>query len=81
MAHSIYSEHNHRGPLNSINFITSHDGFTLTDLVSEQKHNEANGEQNRDGHSANYSFNCGFEGFTDDAKITTLRLSSKKTCY
>lgn len=72
-------DHNHRGPLNSINFITSHDGFTLTDLVSyEQKHNEANGEHNRDGHSANYSFNCGFEGFTDDAKITALRLQQQK---
>ncbi|MBB1416592.1 glycogen debranching protein GlgX [Pseudoalteromonas sp. SG44-1] len=72
-------DHNHRGPLNSINFITSHDGFTLTDLVSyEQKHNEANGEQNRDGHSANYSFNCGVEGFTDDLKVTSMRLQQQK---
>lgn len=72
-------EHSGRGPLNSINFITSHDGFTLADLVSyEHKHNEANGEQNKDGHSANYSFNCGVEGFTSDAKISNLRLQQQK---
>lgn len=72
-------EHNLRGPLNSINFITSHDGFTLADLVSyEEKHNEANAEQNRDGHSANYSFNCGVEGFTSDEPIKALRLTQQK---
>ena len=72
-------EHSHRGPLNSINFITSHDGFTLADLVSyEHKHNEANGEQNRDGHSANHSFNCGAEGFSNDEKIAALRLQQQK---
>ncbi|KTF16763.1 glycogen debranching protein GlgX [Pseudoalteromonas sp. H105] len=72
-------DHNLRGPLNSINFITSHDGFTLADSVSyEEKHNEANGEQNRDGHSANYSFNCGIEGFSNDPEITTLRLQQQK---
>ncbi|MCP4057390.1 MAG: glycogen debranching enzyme GlgX, partial [Pseudoalteromonas sp.] len=72
-------EHSQRGPLNSINFITSHDGFTLADLVSyEHKHNEANGEQNRDGHSANHSTNCGVEGFTNDAKIIALRLQQQK---
>ncbi|MCQ8878418.1 glycogen debranching protein GlgX [Pseudoalteromonas shioyasakiensis] len=72
-------EHNLRGPLNSINFITSHDGFTLADSVSyKEKHNEANGEHNRDGHSANYSFNCGVEGFSDDTKITALRLQQQK---
>lgn len=72
-------EHSQRGPLNSINFITSHDGFTLADLVSyEHKHNEANGEQNRDGHSANHSFNCGVEGFTSDSKINALRLQQQK---
>lgn len=72
-------EHNLRGPLNSINFITSHDGFTLADLVSyEQKHNEANGEQNRDGHSANHSFNCGVEGYTSDQAISKLRLQQQK---
>jgi glycogen operon protein len=69
----------HRGPLNSVNFITSHDGFTLADLVSyEDKHNEANGEDNRDGHSGNYSFNCGVEGFTTDTKISALRIQQQK---
>jgi glycogen operon protein len=72
-------EHNLRGPLNSINFITSHDGFTLADLVSyENKHNEANGEQNRDGHSDNHSFNCGVEGFTNDPQVSKLRLQQQK---
>ena len=52
-----------RGPLHSINFITCHDGFTLHDLVSyNHKHNEANGEANRDGNDANMSWNCGVEG-------------------
>ncbi|WP_404343891.1 glycogen debranching protein GlgX [Pseudoalteromonas mariniglutinosa] len=72
-------EHNLRGPLNSVNFITSHDGFTLTDLVSyEHKHNEANGEHNRDGHSANYSFNCGVEGYSQDIDISRIRLQQQK---
>jgi glycogen operon protein len=63
-----------RGPLHSINFITCHDGFTLNDLVSyDQKHNEANGEANRDGSDANFSWNCGFEGPTSDAAILALR--------
>ena len=56
-----------RGPLHSINFICCHDGFTLYDLVSyNHKHNEANGEGNRDGNDANWSWNCGAEGPTDD---------------
>lgn len=72
-------EHNVRGPLNSINFLTSHDGFTLADWVSfEHKHNEANGEGNRDGHSENYSFNCGIEGFTCDQAINAKRLKMQK---
>ena len=72
-------EHSNRGPLNSINFITSHDGFTLADLVSyEQKYNQANGENNQDGHSANYSFNCGVEGFSSDPEIMSLRLQQQK---
>ena len=63
-----------REPNRSINFITCHDGFTLNDLVSyNQKHNEANGENNRDGTDANYSWNCGVEGPTDDPKIEALR--------
>jgi isoamylase len=63
-----------RLPINSINFITCHDGFTLYDLVSyNYKHNEANGEGNRDGIDENFSWNCGVEGETDDPEIQTLR--------
>jgi isoamylase len=63
-----------RGPANSVNFITAHDGFTMHDLVSyNQKHNEANGEGNRDGVDDNLSWNCGWEGPTDDAGINALR--------
>ena len=63
-----------RGPRHSINFITCHDGFTLWDLVSyNQKHNEANGEGNRDGSDANYSWNCGVEGDTTNPAILGLR--------
>jgi len=64
-----------RLPGNSINFVTCHDGFTLRDLVScEHKHNEANGEENRDGSDDNASWNCGAEGETDDPAIRRLRL-------
>ncbi len=64
----------HRLPINSINFVTCHDGFTLLDLFSyERKHNEANGENNRDGHNENLSSNCGVEGDTRNAKILALR--------
>ncbi len=63
-----------RGPLHSINFITCHDGFTLNDLVSfNEKHNEANGEGNRDGLNENFSWNCGVEGRTDDPEVLRLR--------
>jgi glycogen operon protein len=63
-----------RRPWASINFVTAHDGFTLTDLVSySHKHNEANREANRDGHDANYSSNNGMEGPTDDPGIRGLR--------
>ncbi|WP_411086283.1 glycogen debranching protein GlgX [Streptomyces sp. 061-3] len=63
-----------RRPYASVNFITAHDGFTLRDLVShEQKHNEANGEGNRDGTSDNRAWNCGAEGETDDPGINALR--------
>jgi isoamylase len=63
-----------RKPWASVNFITAHDGYTLADTVSfEHKHNEANGEDNRDGHSHNRSFNCGVEGPTDDLAVLTLR--------
>ncbi|WP_117000560.1 glycogen debranching protein GlgX [Desertimonas flava] len=63
-----------RRPTASINFVTAHDGFTLTDLVSyNDKHNDANGEGNRDGESHNRSWNCGVEGPTDDPDVTALR--------
>jgi glycogen operon protein len=63
-----------RDPIRSINFITAHDGFTLNDLVSyNDKHNEANGEDNRDGNNQNDSWNCGAEGPTDDPQIEALR--------
>ncbi|UYN85056.1 MAG: glycogen debranching protein GlgX [Microcella sp.] len=67
-------ENSGRRPVASINFITAHDGFTLTDLVSyNEKHNEANGEGNADGDSHNRSYNMGVEGPTDDPTITALR--------
>lgn len=63
-----------RPPSASVNFITSHDGFSLADLVAyAEKHNAANGEDNRDGHNANYSWNNGVEGPTDDPAITQAR--------
>jgi isoamylase len=64
-----------RAPATSVNFLTCHDGFTLADLVSfNGKHNEANGEGNRDGGDDNYSWNCGAEGWTDDPAILQLRM-------
>ncbi len=72
-------EHSGRRPYASVNFITAHDGFTLHDLVSyNQKHNQANGEDNRDGANDNRSWNCGTEGPTDDAKIRRLRAQQKR---
>jgi len=63
-----------RRPWASINFITAHDGFTLNDLVTyNEKHNEANGENNQDGNSNNLSWNCGVEGPTDDPEVNKLR--------
>jgi glycogen operon protein len=71
--------HNGRRPNASINFVTCHDGFTLRDLVSySQKHNEANGEDNRDGESNNESWNCGHEGPTDDPAINALRARQQR---
>ncbi len=68
-----------RHPSASINFVTAHDGFTLTDLVSyEQKHNEANGENNRDGTNDNHSCNYGVEGPTDDPEIVETRERQKR---
>ena len=69
-------------PYASINFITCHDGFTLQDLVSyNEKHNEANGEENRDGANDNNSWNCGVEGPTDDPAIIELRERQKRNSW
>ncbi len=74
----IYSA-SRRGPTASVNFITSHDGFTLTDLVSyNTKHNLSNGEENRDGDSNNHSWNCGVEGPTSNPKILALRRKQRR---
>ena len=85
-------ESSSRRPSASINFVTAHDGFTLHDLVSyNQKHNEANGEENRDGNNENLSWNCGAEGPTDDpahpsncvsgkSATSSRRCSSRKAC-
>ena len=71
--------HNGRRPYASINFVTSHDGFTLNDLVTyQQKHNEANGEHNRDGDDHNLSWNCGVEGPTADPAIRALRARQQR---
>jgi glycogen operon protein len=73
-ASSVQFQHDGRGPRASINHVTVHDGFTLADLVSyEHKHNEANGEDNRDGSDDNNSTNCGVEGPTDDPSILAMR--------
>jgi isoamylase len=72
-------EHTARRPVASINFVTAHDGFTLRDLVSyNEKHNEANGEDNNDGESNNQSWNCGVEGPTDDPEINALRARQQR---
>src|SRR5579862_1078502 len=68
-----------RRPWASINFVTAHDGFTLHDLVSyEKKHNDANLENNRDGHEPNFSWNCGVEGPSDDPAVRSLRHRQKR---
>lgn len=68
-----------RRPHASINFITAHDGFTLRDVVSyNEKHNTANGEENRDGHNANLSWNCGEEGESNDPAILALRARQQR---
>lgn len=74
--------HEEREPEQSINFVTCHDGFTLNDVVSyNEKHNEANGEHNRDGHNYNLSWNCGVEGPTDDPEIEQLRNRQVKNFF
>ena len=68
-----------RRPYASINFITAHDGFCLEDLVSyNEKHNEANGENNQDGENHNRSWNCGTEGPSDDPVVLKLRVKQKR---
>jgi glycogen operon protein len=70
-----------RLPINSINFVTCHDGFTLNDVVSyNDKHNDSNGEWNRDGNNDNDSWNCGVEGPTDNPDIERLRNQQVKNC-
>ncbi|MCG7423963.1 glycogen debranching protein GlgX [Kocuria rhizophila] len=72
-------ENSGRRPFASVNFVTAHDGFTLRDLVSyNEKHNEANGEDNNDGESHNRSWNCGEEGPTDDAEVLALRARQQR---
>ncbi|ARJ04877.1 glycogen operon protein GlgX homolog [Cnuibacter physcomitrellae] len=72
-------ERDGRRPVASINFVTAHDGFTLRDLVSyNEKHNEANGEDNNDGESSNRSWNCGVEGPTDDPAVLALRARQQR---
>ena len=74
----LYGRHG-RLPHASINFLTAHDGFTLQDLVSyNEKHNEANLEENRDGNNNNLSWNCGVEGPTDDPVVNALRARQKR---
>jgi isoamylase len=78
---SLYA-HKQREPEASVNFVTCHDGFTLNDLVSyDRKHNEANGEDNRDGTDDNRSWNCGVEGPTDDPGIEALRTRQVKNFF
>src|SRR5690606_15286907 len=68
-----------RGPQASVNYVTSHDGFTLADLVAyNERHNEANGEENRDGETRNFSWNCGIEGPTTDPSILALRARQQR---
>ena len=77
-SHDLFAE-GRRRPWSSVNFVTAHDGFTLQDLVSyNEKHNEANGEENRDGTNENYSWNCGAEGPTDNPDVLTLRARQKR---
>jgi len=75
-------EHTGRLPWASINFVTAHDGFTLNDLVSyQEKHNEANKDDNRDGTDDNNAWNCGVEGPTDDPSIVSLRERQKRNLW
>jgi glycogen operon protein len=78
---SLY-DHKRREPEASVNFVTCHDGFTLNDLVSyDRKHNEANGEENRDGTDDNRSWNCGVEGPTDNSAVDKVRTQQIKNFF
>ncbi len=80
-SHEVYG-HKNREAEQSINFVTCHDGFSLNDLVSyHEKHNEANGEENRDGANDNKSWNCGVEGPTNDSQIEELRNRQVKNLH
>lgn len=77
--HDLPEGRSMRSPLASINFVTAHDGFTMRDLVSyNEKHNEANGEEGRDGESHNRSYNLGVEGPTDDENINAMRARQQR---
>jgi isoamylase len=77
----LYAPSN-RKPYHSINFIIAHDGFTLADLVAyNEKHNDANGEGNRDGTNDNFSWNCGAEGATDNAAVVALRARQMRNLH
>lgn len=79
MGKEIYFTDTRKGKDQTIHFITAHDGFTMWDLVTyNQKHNEANGENNRDGHNANYSYNWGIEGETNQEHINSRRKQAMK---
>jgi len=79
LASSDLFEHDFRRPWATVNYIASHDGFTLADLVSyNDRHNEANGENNRDGHPSNFSYNHGVEGPTSDPAIRESRLRQRR---
>ncbi|HSF87115.1 MAG TPA: glycogen debranching protein GlgX [Acidimicrobiia bacterium] len=78
----VFRHEDVRPATSSINFVTSHDGYTLVDLVSyEAKHNHANGQDNQDGHSDNRSWNTGVEGETDDPAVTDLRQRRRRSLY
>ena len=79
---AMHFDHDGRRTGASINFLTSHDGFTLEDVVSyNSKQNEANGEKNGDGHDHNYSDNCGVEGPTDDPEVLARRVARKRNMF
>jgi glycogen operon protein len=79
LASAAHFDRKGRRPWSSVNFVTAHDGFTLADVYAyNDKHNEANGEGNRDGHDDNRSWNCGVEGETDDADAIALRLRMRR---